>query len=66
LSTPLLLIVGANDRTVPPAQSEQVRAHVPGARLVSLPGFGHLAHEEAAAPTAGLMLDFAREAGALP
>ena len=66
LKVPLLLIVGANDRTVPPDQSEQVRAMVPGATLETLPGLGHLAHEEAPAQTAALIERFARETGALP
>lgn len=46
LTTPLVLIVGGNDRTVPPADAARVRAMVPGARIVTLPGLGHLAHEE--------------------
>jgi magnesium chelatase accessory protein len=46
LQTPLLLLVGERDRTVPPAHAERVRALVPGASLHRLPGLGHLAHEE--------------------
>ncbi len=55
----LLLITGAGDRTIAPADSERVRAMVPGASLATLPGLGHLAHEEAPAETARLILDFA-------
>jgi len=47
LADPLTLIAGDRDGTVPPAVSRQVAARVPGARLVVLPGLGHLAHEEA-------------------
>jgi magnesium chelatase accessory protein len=43
----LVLVVGDNDRTISPADAARVRDRVPGARIVSLPGLGHLAHEEA-------------------
>lgn len=46
LATPLVLVVGGNDRTVPPTQARRVRALVPAARVETLPGLGHLAHEE--------------------
>ncbi len=59
LAPKLLLITGAGDRTIAPADSERVRAMVPGASLATLPGLGHLAHEEAPAETARLILDFA-------
>lgn len=56
LAVPLRLIVGAGDRTVPPADSARVRDSVAGAELVSVPGLGHLAHEERPAEIAGLIL----------
>lgn len=46
LAPPLVLLVGTADRMVAPGASERVRAMVPGARLIRLPGLGHLAHEE--------------------
>lgn len=46
LHTPLTLVVGGRDRAIPPAEAESVRGLLPGATLVSLPGLGHLAHEE--------------------
>ena len=46
LDTPLLLITGEDDGTVPPSDSRRVAERVKGARFVSLPGLGHLAHEE--------------------
>ena len=55
LHTHLLLITGSNDRTIPPSDSVRVRALVPGAELVSLPGLGHLAHEEQPARIAALV-----------
>jgi magnesium chelatase accessory protein len=55
LRTPLLLITGSNDRTIPPSDAVRVSALVPGAKLVSLPGLGHLAHEEQPARIAALI-----------
>jgi magnesium chelatase accessory protein len=46
LKTPLILVVGGNDRTIPPAEATAVRDLLPDARIVTLPGLGHLAHEE--------------------
>ena len=57
----LLLITGANDRAVPPAQSDAVAARVPGARVLSLPRLGHLAHEEDPAAHAAAIDAFATE-----
>jgi magnesium chelatase accessory protein len=59
LAVPLLLVVGGNDRTVPPRDAALVAARVPHARLVSLPGLGHLAHEECPRRVAELLLEFA-------
>jgi magnesium chelatase accessory protein len=41
------LIVGENDKTIAPAQADDVAARLPHATVVRLPGLGHLAHEEA-------------------
>lgn len=46
LDVPLHLLVGQEDRTVSPAEAERVRKFVPAATMQSLPGLGHLAHEE--------------------
>ncbi len=40
------LVVGENDRTVSPNEARRVRQMLPAARVVNLPGLGHLAHEE--------------------
>lgn len=61
LRCPLLLIVGAKDRAVPPAVSRRVARQVAGARLVSMPNLGHLSHEEDPAGTAALIDGFARD-----
>ncbi len=63
LATPLLLLAGAGDRAIPPADAARVAARVPGARVVTWPRLGHLAHEEAPARAVALILDFARELG---
>ncbi len=51
LKTVLCLVVGANDRTIPAQQASQVKAllaqsSLSKVTLTSLPGLGHLAHEE--------------------
>lgn len=46
LKTPLDLIVGKQDRTIPPSEVFRVQQCVPHAHILSLPGLGHLAHEE--------------------
>jgi magnesium chelatase accessory protein len=66
LRTPLVLVAGRNDRTIPPAEARRVRALVPGATLVYLPGLGHLAHEERPGEAAELVAGLARSSGALP
>jgi magnesium chelatase accessory protein len=47
LQSPLHLIVGAHDRTVPPADARLICDLVPQSTITSLAGLGHLAHEEA-------------------
>jgi magnesium chelatase accessory protein len=62
LALPLHLIVGGNDRAVPPAQAERVRRLVRQATLERLPGLGHLAHEEAPERVAALIAGHLHEA----
>lgn len=63
LATPLSLIVGSTDLTVPPRQAARLRAFWPASsvspppRLVTLSGLGHLAHEEQPAQVAGHVLE---------
>ncbi|MEM9303709.1 MAG: alpha/beta fold hydrolase BchO [Pseudomonadota bacterium] len=47
LETPLHLIVGERDETVPPRDAERVRERVDSCIVTTEPGLGHLAHEEA-------------------
>ena len=46
LQVPLDLLVAERDRIIPPAEAARIRALLPQARVVVLPGLGHLAHEE--------------------
>ena len=66
LGLPVTLVVGSNDRMIPPAESARVRDLLPNAMLVTLPGLGHLAHEERPEEIARLVEEMARSAGVLP
>ena len=65
LAPALLLVTGSNDRSIAPAEAEQVRALLPAAQRVSMPGLGHLAHEEQPGAAARLVLRFAADLGVL-
>ncbi len=66
LKLPLVLVVGSNDRTIAPADAVRVRALVPGAGIVTLPGLGHLAHEERPDLVADLLIRHAATAELCP
>jgi magnesium chelatase accessory protein len=57
LAPEVLLITGARDRMIAPADSLRLRRILPHARLELLPGLGHLAHEEAPERVAALILE---------
>jgi magnesium chelatase accessory protein len=59
LRTPTLLVVAGNDRTVPPSEGQRLAAMIPGSRLLTLPGLGHLAHEEQPGKVADLIREMA-------
>lgn len=61
LRTPVMLIVGENDRAVAPAESSRLEAMLPEVRLELLAGLGHLAHEEDAALVEAAILSFAAQ-----
>ncbi len=63
LAPHLTLVVGENDRTVPPSQARQACRIVPDATLVSFPGLGHLAHEERPAEHAALIVQAVSRTG---
>ena len=69
LATPLALIVGANDRAVPPAAAQRVRALLPAATpgtLDVLAGAGHLVHEERPAEVMKLLQAAVRRVAPAP
>ncbi len=59
LAVPLLLVHGEGDAMIPPASARDAAALVPGARVETLAGLGHLAHEEAPDQVAALIAGFA-------
>jgi len=61
----LTLAVGQADRTIAPQDASWVQARVPGSVLLSLPGLGHLAHEEAPDELARLVVAVALGRGLL-
>ncbi len=63
ITLPVLLAHGANDKTIPAKTAGSVARRLPDGRPLILPGLGHLAHEEAPADHAVLILDFARQTG---
>ncbi len=56
LQPALHLVVGENDKAVPPAGAAQLRRYVPAAHIHRLADLGHLAHEEAPQQVADLIL----------
>jgi magnesium chelatase accessory protein len=63
LRTPLVLIVGGNDLTIPAAEGVRVRDWVPTATLEYLRGTGHLTHEERPELVAEIILKLAKAEG---
>jgi pimeloyl-ACP methyl ester carboxylesterase len=46
IRVPTLVIVGEEDPTTPPAEAAAIAAAIPGAKLVRIPGAGHLSNLE--------------------
>lgn len=63
LQTGLDLVVCENDRAVPAWQGRQLHERLPGSRLHSLPGLGHLGHEEDPERVYQLLSRIARSSG---
>jgi magnesium chelatase accessory protein len=51
-----ILVTGSGDTMVPPSEAYRVRSVFPKAEMISLPGLGHLAHEEQPKQVADLLL----------
>jgi magnesium chelatase accessory protein len=57
LKVPLLLVAAERDRAVPPRDADSIKALAAKATVLSVKGFGHLAHEEAPELLAGIIAD---------
>lgn len=57
LEPALCLVVGEADRTVPASQATGIAEQAPRARVIRLPGLGHLAHEERPLDVLGVIVD---------
>jgi magnesium chelatase accessory protein len=64
LTTTLVLVAAANDRSVSPEVAQQVREILPSAVIERLPSLGHLAHEEQPQLIADLIEKYARATAA--
>jgi 3-oxoadipate enol-lactonase len=66
IAIPTLVVVGELDELTPPSESQAMAAAIPGARLVSIPGAGHLAPMERPRAVAAALADFFASALASP
>ena len=62
LSTMLVLVAAANDRSISPDVTRQVREVYPQAMIERVPGLGHLAHEEQPQVIADVIMRYAAQA----
>ncbi len=58
LTVPTLAVVGAEDALTPPPDSEAMAAAIPGAKLATIPGAGHLAPMERPGAVAAALSSF--------
>jgi pimeloyl-ACP methyl ester carboxylesterase len=58
ITVPTLLLWGEQDRMIPIANAQDYLAALPDARLVALPGIGHVPMEEAPEATIAPLRDF--------
>ncbi len=61
VQTPLLLVHGEEDAAIPIAKAREAATLIEGAKVIGLPGLGHLAHEEQPAEVAAIIRQFAGE-----
>ena len=60
ITAPALVLHGAEDQLIAPANAEVLAGRIPGAELVLLEGAGHLYHSEQAEAADAAVLDFVR------
>jgi magnesium chelatase accessory protein len=65
LTARVVLIVGQDDKAIPPQTASVVAGAIPGAVVETIPHAGHLAHEEQPERICELILDYAARSGAL-
>jgi len=58
IKCPTLMIVGASDQLTPPAHAEEITQGIPGAKLVTLAGCGHMSPMEKPEEVTRLLVDF--------
>ncbi len=58
IAIPTLVVVGAQDALTPPADAQEMADAIPGARLATIPGAGHLAPMERPGAVAAALGDF--------
>ena len=63
IAVPTLIVVGEEDEITPPAKSAILRDRIPGARLVTVAGAGHLSSLEQPEPWNGALREFLRGLG---
>lgn len=61
IAAPTLVIWGADDRWIPPADADRFVAAIPGSRKVVIPACGHVPQEEKPAEVARLIAEFLAE-----
>jgi pimeloyl-ACP methyl ester carboxylesterase len=63
IRVPTLVVVGAEDRTTPPAVAEAMAQAIPGARYAVIPGAGHIAPLEQPLATSRVIGEFLEAVG---
>jgi pimeloyl-ACP methyl ester carboxylesterase len=63
IDTPTLVLSGSADVLAPPAESRRIAELIPGARLETFAGAGHMLMLERAEPVNALIAEFARDVG---
>jgi 3-oxoadipate enol-lactonase len=61
ISVPTLIVVGESDVLTPPSESREMATAIPNARLVTIPGAGHLTPMESPVEVARALGDFFSE-----